>query len=74
MSQSGQRRMGGQPLFILSEDSERTSGEDAQSSNITAGKAISEAVRTTLGPRGMFDVHLVQDRRAVVRDDDVAAV
>jgi chaperonin GroEL (HSP60 family) len=40
-------------MFILEEDVERTQGEDAQSSNITAGKAVSESVRTTLGPRGM---------------------
>ncbi len=60
--------MGGQPLFILNEDSERTSGEDAQSSNITAGKAVSEAVRTTLGPRGM-DKMLVSDGDVVITND-----
>lgn len=42
-----------QPIFILSEDSKRTSGKDAQRMNITAAKAVSEAVRTTLGPKGM---------------------
>jgi thermosome len=60
--------MGGQPLFILSEDSERTSGDDAQSSNIAAGKAVSEAVRTTLGPRGM-DKMLVSDGDVVITND-----
>ena len=60
--------MGGQPLFILDEESERTSGEDAQSSNITAGKAVSEAVRTTLGPRGM-DKMLVSDGDVVITND-----
>jgi thermosome len=73
MSQSGQRRMGGQPLFILNEDTERTQGEDAQSSNITAGKAISEAVRTTLGPRGM-DKMLVSDDGDVVITNDGATI
>ncbi len=73
MSQSRQRRMGGQPLFILSEDSERTSGGDAQSSNITAGKAVSEAVRTTLGPRGM-DKMLVSDDGDVVITNDGATI
>ena len=68
-----QRRMGGQPLFILSEDSERTSGKDAQQSNITAGKAISEAVRTTLGPRGM-DKMLVSDSGDVVITNDGATI
>ena len=65
--------MGAQPLFILDEDSERTQGEDAQSSNITAGKAISEAVRTTLGPRGM-DKMLVSDSGDVVITNDGATI
>ena len=51
MSQQMRQRRG-QPLFILDEDTERTSGKDAQSSNITAGKAVSESVRTTLGLSG----------------------
>src|SRR6056297_3133980 len=73
MSQSGQRRMGGQPMFILSEDSERTRGDDAQSSNIAAGKAVSESVRTTLGPRGM-DKMLVSDDGDVVITNDGATI
>lgn len=68
-----QQRMGGQPMFILSEDSERTSGQDAQSSNIAAGKAVSEAVRTTLGPRGM-DKMLVSDAGDVVITNDGATI
>jgi thermosome len=65
--------MGGQPMFILDEDTERTRGEDAQSSNITAGKAVSEAVRTTLGPRGM-DKMLVSDSGDVVITNDGATI
>ena len=65
--------MGGQPLFILSEDTERTSGDDAQSSNISAGKAVSESVRTTLGPRGM-DKMLVSDDGDVVITNDGATI
>ena len=65
--------MGGQPLFILNEDSERTRGEDAQSSNISAGKALSESVRTTLGPRGM-DKMLVSDDGDVVITNDGATI
>jgi thermosome len=65
--------MGGQPLFILSEDTERTQGDDAQSSNISAGKAVSEAVRTTLGPRGM-DKMLVSDAGDVVITNDGATI
>ena len=73
MSQSGQRRMGGQPMFILSEDTERTRGGDAQSSNIAAGKAVAESVRTTLGPRGM-DKMLVSDSGDVVITNDGATI
>ena len=42
-----------QPIFILSEDTKRTTGKDAQSLNIAAAKAVAETVRTTLGPKGM---------------------
>ncbi len=68
-----QQRMGGQPMFILSEDSERTRGKDAQSSNISAGKAVAESVRTTLGPRGM-DKMLVSDDGDVVITNDGATI
>ena len=60
-------------MFILEEDTQRTSGEDAQSSNITAGKAVSESVRTTLGPRGM-DKMLVSDSGDVVITNDGATI
>ncbi|QPV65067.1 TCP-1/cpn60 chaperonin family protein [Halosimplex litoreum] len=61
--------MGNQPLIIMSEDSQRTSGKDAQSMNITAGKAVAESVRTTLGPKGM-DKMLVDDSGGVVVTND----
>lgn len=48
-----------QPIFILSKDTERIRGRPAMSANISAAKAVSEAVRTTLGPLGM-DKMLVQ--------------
>lgn len=73
MSQASQRRMGGQPIFILNDDSSRTKGRDAQSSNIAAGKAVAEAVRTTLGPRGM-DKMLVDNSGEVVITNDGATI
>ena len=73
MAQRGQGRMGGQPMFILAEDTQRTRGKDAQSSNIQAGKAVSEAVRTTLGPRGM-DKMLVSDSGDVTITNDGATI
>ncbi len=63
------QQMGNQPLIVLSEDSQRTSGKDAQSMNITAGKAVAEAVRTTLGPKGM-DKMLVDSSGSVVVTND----
>ncbi|MDG5817560.1 thermosome subunit alpha [Natronococcus sp. A-GB7] len=60
-------------MFILSEDSQRTQGRDAQSSNIMAGKAVAESVRTTLGPRGM-DKMLVDSGGEVVITNDGATI
>ena len=62
-----------QPLYILSEGSSRTRGGDAQSSNIRAGKAVANAVRTTLGPRGM-DKMLVDTSGEVVITNDGATI
>ena len=45
--------LGGIPVLVLREGSERTRGRDAQSANINAAKAVASAVRTTLGPKGM---------------------
>lgn len=42
-----------QPIFILPEGYNRTSGKDAQRNNIAAAKAVANAVKSTLGPRGM---------------------
>jgi thermosome len=56
-------------MIVLSEESQRTSGEDAQNMNITAGKAVSESVRTTLGPKGM-DKMLVDSGGSVVVTND----
>ncbi|XVH33001.1 thermosome subunit alpha [Haloferacaceae archaeon DSL9] len=62
-----------QPLFILSEGSQRTRGQAAQDSNIRAGKAVANAVRTTLGPRGM-DKMLVDSSGDVVITNDGATI
>jgi len=46
-------QIGGQQILILKKGTERTRGEEAKRSNIMAARAVAEAVRTTLGPRGM---------------------
>lgn len=62
-----------QPLYILAEGTNRTHGRSAQDSNIRAGKAVAEAVRTTLGPRGM-DKMLVDSSGEVVITNDGATI
>jgi len=42
-----------QPIFILPEGTQRTTGRTAQRNNIMAAKLVAETVRTTLGPKGM---------------------
>ena len=45
--------MNNQPIFILPEESKRTTGKNAQQTNIAAAKEVAKLVRTTLGPKGM---------------------
>jgi len=66
-------QMSGQPIFILREGNQRTRGRDAQSNNIMAAKAVAEAVRTTLGPKGM-DKMLVDSLGDVVITNDGATI
>ena len=65
------QQMGNQPLIVLSEESQRTSGKDAQSMNVTAGKAVAESVRTTLGPKGMDKMLVGSSGSVVVTNDGV---
>ncbi len=62
-------QMGGQPILILSDKTQRTIGRDAQRMNILAAKVIAESVKTTLGPRGM-DKMLVDSLGDVVVTND----
>ena len=42
-----------QPVYIMSDGTQRNSGRSAQRMNILAAKLVAESVRTTLGPKGM---------------------
>ncbi|MBL7051098.1 TCP-1/cpn60 chaperonin family protein [Candidatus Woesearchaeota archaeon] len=42
-----------QPIFIMPDDSKRSSGKNAQKMNISAAKQVAETVKSTLGPKGM---------------------
>ncbi|HEX7628478.1 MAG TPA: thermosome subunit beta [Candidatus Methanoperedens sp.] len=66
-------QLGGQPIFILREGSQRTKGREAQSNNIMAAKAVAAAVRTTLGPKGM-DKMLVDSMGDIVITNDGATI
>ncbi|MBI2662093.1 TCP-1/cpn60 chaperonin family protein [Candidatus Woesearchaeota archaeon] len=58
-----------QPIFILPEDTKRTTGKDAQRNNILAAKAVAQTVRTTLGPKGM-DKMIVDSMGDVIITND----
>jgi thermosome len=66
-------QLGGVPVLILKEGSQRTKGRDAQSNNIMAAKVIAEVVKSTLGPRGM-DKMLVDTLGDVVITNDGATI
>jgi len=61
--------LAGKPVLVLAEGTQRTLGRDAQRMNILAARVISEAVRTTLGPRGM-DKMLVDTLGDVIVTND----
>jgi thermosome len=61
--------LGGRQILVLSEGTRRLLGRDAQRMNILAARAIAEAVRSTLGPRGM-DKMLVDSLGDVVITND----
>lgn len=72
-------QLGGQPIFILKEGAERTTGRSAQRNNILAAKTIAEAIRSSLGPRGMDkmlvdsfgDVTITNDGATILKEIDV---
>jgi archaeal chaperonin len=64
---------GQQPIIILREGTKRDTGKGAQANNITAACAISDAVKSTLGPKGM-DKMLVDSMGDVVITNDGATI
>ena len=60
-----------QPIFILSEGTQRTLGRDAQRNNIMAAKLVAETVRTTLGPKGMDKMLVDSVGDIIVTNDGV---
>ncbi|UCD14750.1 MAG: TCP-1/cpn60 chaperonin family protein [Thermoplasmatales archaeon] len=64
---------GQQPIIILKEGTKREKGKGAQTNNIMAARAISDAVKSTLGPKGM-DKMLVDSMGDVVVTNDGATI
>ncbi|WP_049912489.1 thermosome subunit beta [Natrialba hulunbeirensis] len=59
----------GQPMIVMSEDSQRVKDKDAQDYNISAARAVAESVKSTLGPKGM-DKMLVDSMGSVTITND----
>lgn len=68
-----------QPIIVLREGTERTKDKEAQFNNIAAAKAVADAVRSTLGPKGMDkmlvntigDVVITNDGVTILKEIDV---
>ena len=66
-----QRMQQGQPMIILGEDSQRVQDKDAQQYNISAARAVADAVRSTLGPKGMDKMLVSSTGDVTVTNDGV---
>ena len=64
---------GGQPILILKDGTSRNRGRDARRNNIMAARVIGEAIKSTLGPRGM-DKMLIDSLGDITITNDGAAI
>ena len=70
---------GGVPIIVLNVTAQRETGRQAQLSNIQAGKAVANIIRSTLGPKAMLKMMLdpiggicmTNDGNAILREIDV---
>jgi len=71
--------MQGQPMIIMGDDAQRVKDKDAQEHNISAARAVADAVRSTLGPKGMDkmlvssmgDVTVTNDGVTILQEMDI---
>ena len=63
--------MAGQPVMIMGDDAQQLRDRDAQEYNISAARAVAEAVRTTLGPKGMDKMLVSSTGDVTVTNDGV---
>ena len=67
------------PVMVLQQNTQREQGRKAQLGNVMAAKAVSDIIRTTLGPRSMLkmlldangSIVLTNDGNAILREIDV---
>ena len=79
MAGDGASMLQGTPILVLREGTERQRDKSATGSNIAAARAIADAVRTTLGPRGMDkmlvdsmgDITITNDGVTILKEVDV---
>jgi thermosome len=73
------QQLGGQQVIILREGTKRNRGQEAQNSNIAAALAVANAVRSTLGPKGMDkmlidgvgDIVITNDGATILKEMDI---
>ncbi len=68
-----ENQLGGQQVLLLPEGSSRILGRDAQRTNIAVAVAVANAVKTTLGPKGM-DKMLVSELGDIIITNDGATI
>jgi len=73
------QQLGGQQIIILRQGTTRNRGQEAQNSNIAAAKAVANAVRSTLGPKGMDkmlidgigEITITNDGATILKEMDI---
>lgn len=80
LKQSMQQGQGQSPVLVVNTNLKRETGRKAQMGNIMAARAVSDIIRTTLGPRSMLKmlldpmggIVLTNDGNCILREIDVA--
>ena len=68
-----------QPIIILREGTERSRGRDARNANIMAARIVADAIKSSLGPKGMDkmlvdsfgDVTITNDGATMLKEMDI---
>ncbi len=63
--------MGGTPILLFEEGTKREQGKDAQYDNIRAAMTVADAVKSTLGPRGMDKMMISSAGDVIITNDGI---